>query len=520
MPVGDEVHIQNHPELNDALSTYDKIEDFLSGDIKRVKKHLIPYPLESGIGQAAATSEGALHFSLRGQRAYHKPIQGPALEIHKGHLDQSVNWKGWPDDLDYILEDVTGLDKPAEDFLLDMISERLSLGRVGVLVDGPQIENRGTSADDKIEGNRSYQILYKAYQIKFWKFETRGELRGKLTNLVLTDKPEYTEDGKSIQKLRRFFFEPGAENFTFQVLRELEISEEDTKKTGNAAKKVNEPDRWEVIEEGQSELKEIPFVMWGDGLCDSLFKETWQLESASFNLNSVVSNVIYKQGMDRTYLFGAKDGEAKSVNESQIVRISNPDGKVVNITPVAPEAAFTEIKLVDSRAQRIAMLQHNQLLDDTRQVQSAESKEKDMKGRERYYEKTIEQVERKLNRIYRFHLLFEGKDSLIEGLAITLGRDFGLTSEDTEIKERNSLALMAKTGGVTSVYKEVLKTAVSRTTFTVTSVDDSLEELKDRLYQDIDNMKDFNSGPTGGLLSAQRPSIADQTRAPAQNGNQ
>lgn len=503
MALKDRITIQNHPELNSALLDYCGILNFLEGSIGTISTHLVRYQAEED-----GTKEAINHYSMRLKRLYHKPIMEPSHQIHMAHLNQKIKWGtiGESKIKDFLLN-VTGKGDTAEDMFEDMLWYRIGLGRVGVLVDGPKrTKPNETELDAKIEGLRSYQVLYRADQIKFWEFPIRGPLAGKLRKLVLCDEPEYTEDGKVLQRLRRFFYRSDSDNsYTWQILREAE-------QASGANKKKTSSGEWEVIEEGTGEIDQIPFVIWGDGLSDSLFRNVWGLEVANLNNNSSKTNIITKQGFQRIIVAGAADNELKKVGESIINKIKNENAKVYTIEAGNPDAAFKEEGLIESRAQRIALLQHNQLVDDTRQIQSAESKEKDMAAREKFYNKILDEAERKLKEIWALHYQFEGLAGG-ESIQISIVRDFGLKSSEVEMKERTSLSFMARSLGATDVAKEVLKTEISRTTFTVTE-DETEAELKQRLYEAVDSVADPLAPDQ---TAAARPSIGNALRPP-QNG--
>lgn len=502
MSIGELKEIVNHPELEKSLADYTGILDFLEGSLSTISGYVNKYQAED-----AQNKEALDHFNLRLRQLYHKPIMEPSHQIHMAHLNQAIKWGGIEESaIKDFLEDVTGEQVTAQDFLSEMLWYRIGLGKVGVLVDGPKSDGQTKSKDEaRSAGERSYQILYRADQIKYWEFALSGDLKGKLVKVVLVDKPRTTEQGETIPRLRRFFYPPGANQYSWQVL-ELRTGDGSVKaKSAGAGRQ-----KWEVIEEGSGTLSEIPFVMWGRGLKDSILRNVWQLEKANLNNGSVKTNIMYRQGFQRTIVAGAKDHELKMIGESIINKVADHDAKVQTIEPGNPEAHFKEEALIESRAQRIALLQHNQLVDDTRQVQSAESKAKDLTAREKYYNKILDEAQRILKKIWGFHFEFEGIQGA-EKLQISISRDFGLKASDEEIKERTNISFLARQVGATEVVKEVLKTEISKSNWTVTKDNETEEELKQRLYDIVDSaeLPEVTASP---FQANNRPSVGSNLR--------
>lgn len=508
MALNELVDIVLHQELRAALPDYSAILDFLEGGSERIGNHLIKYEAEE-----ADTTEAKKHFETRLKRSYLKPILEPSHQIHIAHLNQNVTWGSIADSAikDFLL-DVTGQQQTAEEFLSDLLWYRLALGRVGVLVDGPKQPANASKLDDRTGGNRSYQIMFRADQILYWEFGRQGPRRGQLVKLVLLDDPEYTEKGAILQRRRRFFYRPGEDLYTWQALRE-QSAEQKQHWTNTAAPQL--AGKWEVVDEGKGEISKIPFVMWGRGLRDSIDRYVWPLEKAALNNGSTKTNIIYKQGFQRLIVAGAKDGELSKMGESIVNKIANPDAKVFTVDAGNPEASFREEGLIESRAQRMALLQHNQLVDDTRQIQSAESKEKDMIAREKFYNKILDQAQVKLRQVWALHYEFEGLKGG-EKIEISIARDFGLKDSSTEMLERASLSAQARTLGAHGVQKEVLKTEISRATFTVTG-EETEQELKARLYKEVESLTETEPLQDQTLSSNNRPSIGAAFRPESGN---
>lgn len=506
-----------HGELEAALPDYRGILAFLEGSSSARAGYLLRYESEDD-----KTEEAKQHFATRLARLYVKPIMEPAHQIHLAHLGQKITWGSIRGSaLEALLDDVSGEQQTADEFAHDLLWYRLALGRVGVLVDGPKKDGSipESARQAAVGGDRAFHLLYRADQILFWRFAKAGPRRGKLIEVLLTEEPEYTTDGKVLQRRRRMFYpNPFSETagYRWQLLRELTGEQKAVLQNAGVPMEAYSG-KFEIVDQGEGALSEIPFVMWGRGLRDSIDRMIWPLEAAAMNANSNKNNIIFKQGFQRIIVAGAKSHELAKIGEAIINKLENENAKVHTVEAGNPDASFKEESLLETRAQRMALLQHNQLVDDTRQVQSAESKEKDLKAREQFYCKILDQAQRILNKVWRLTFELEG----VEGgdkIQVSFARDFGLRDDNTEMAVRNSISAQARALGATSVQKEILKTDVSKLNFVVTG-EETEAALKERLYKEIDAVSNAEPAtPTTGLSSDQRPGIGAAFR-PQANGD-
>lgn len=464
MPTTTEFH--NHPELVANWETYTALDAFTSGAPERVSSYL-----EKHASEADGTIEGERNYATRLKRLYNVNFCDPYLFLHWCHMSQPITLSGMDGKpLDAIKSDATGY---GEDFI-QVARDRLWYydrdGRVGTLVDGPAViaDNKEQAVTTK---ERSYQVIYQAKQIRYWERFTDGPRKGQLRELVL-EMP-----GKKGKACFRRFVQPEG-NVAFQF-EDLEVASS----TSGIALINNAPVQAEVVATGTGGLNTIPFVVMGCGPEDSFIKDVWPLNKTFMNLLSVLSNVLYNQGFQHSVLTGARKEEITKITEYTITLLSNPDASIHLIPPGDPQGLFSELANLKGEIHRRAKFQYNQLADDTRQVQSAESKEKDLIVQKVIYDNTLDLLSRTEEKIYRFHAEFEGANP--DDISVSIARDYGLEDKQAKSAQQQQVFSMAGQLGVQELQKEILKIWASELDY-IPSEEETEDDVRQRMFEAID----------------------------------
>jgi hypothetical protein len=443
-----EVELANHPEYIENKDFYERASDFYLGDQATMcsTKYIVPYLTETSGDKDSGTA-----LANRIARSVYVNDVAPIILQHKTSLAQAVTINGFEGGtLDVIKEDVTGYGDTPQEMYSRMLEFFLVHGRVGILVEGP-----GDVSDNVAEaikkGERSYQLLYSADKIRYWELFSSGPKKGKLSDLLLFEGC-IKEDKEEYYQFRRYYFEGTSNTYSWQILQ--------TKK--GTGIDYSKPTVYEVINGAPGELEEIPFTIFGRGRCDSALKDLIQPAWGAHNRLSVLSSINYNQGFQRSIVAGVNDGkELQKVGEAIITVIRNENAKVTVIPAGVPDAVETEWRAYRQIISRIGLLQYNQLMDDTRQVQSSESKAKDLRAREVYYDDIIAMFEKKLSQVYKHHAMFEGQSP--DEVSVTISRDFDLTDTELELQSDSALMLWANRFGDAGVkiQKAILEKYVS-----------------------------------------------------------
>lgn len=484
--MADEV-FSNHPEFTHYLPTYLAINDFVNGSRAAVAKYLIPYATES-----ASTKGGSAAFSTRLKRLYNKNLCEPPLVIHLGHLSQEIEVDGiGPGSaLEAIAADMTGFGMKLENFYRELLYCYLHAGRVGVLIDGPAIvEKSRTGAIAR--GERSYCTMFKAHQIRDWEYFETGPMRGKFKRVVLQLAPVVDEKDRNKKYDRVYVMEANEQVETTTKIASYSVQWKilQDEESGALLDFVNGsmeavPDshsgerQFKIIDRGEIGLEEIPFVVIGDGVRDSVISGVWELNHATLNLNSTLTNIIYHQGFQRLLFAGVEEEEIRWLSENIGAITRNEKAQVFTIEAGNPDAAFREIAILENRARRTALFEHNQLMsEESKESPSAESKAMDTIARKKFYDYVLDLFEDKLAQVFRYIGMFEGEEDPTH--AVTIEREYGLEDAAQAASEDGLAFSQAAQIGAIEVQKEILKRYIRKQ-----NIDD---ELKKKLMANIDS---------------------------------
>jgi len=476
--------LPNHPEYYRDLETFIMVDDFLDGSRSKVctTRYIYRYITEED------PTNGKRAYQNRLARTYNKNHVRPYADIHLAHLARPVEVGGADDDdMQQVLRNADGYGRSIEEMLRIWAWHYLSHGRVGVLVDAPIVE-----ADTRIEaensGIRSFQLVYPATHIRYWEYFMDGPARGQLKRVVLFEQPVIA-NGEVEQRALDFYRVDATSPYFADQYRVSKSEDETSRLKYDDDVKRNwalESD-FELISSIEGPQAEIPFVLIGEGLEDSLLRPLADNNLAILNLLSTVSNIVYNQGFQRNIVAGETIDEKalEAAHEAIMLVIRGTGVGVTSIPPGDPTAAFREIGQLEMMNMRQGLMQTYQLLDDTRQVQSAESKSYDAKARIAEYNRIVDQFEEGLLRVLQYHAAFEGSNP--DTITVSIGRDYGLEDREALGIERQLAFTMAQGLGVAEVTKTILKTVLSDLKL-VASGGETEDEVKARLYNEIDSL--------------------------------
>lgn len=462
--------LTNHPELLSNISQYEGIAAFTDGRKDAVAGYLIRYSTES-----VDTEAGRAAYANRLARLYNVNHCAPYLTIHRGHLAQKISISGVPQNetFETLLADSTGFGDSAVEFARQLLEDRMRDGRVGVLVDGPASVS-ASKAEAVANRERSYQVKYTAAAIRDWDYFYTGVRKGALRRVVLDEPPFINAKGEKLARLRRYSIgETGP--FICEILQAQDGKGLAPNAHGDA--------QYDIVEVIPGSLDYIPFFIWGKGSQESFLKEVWELNAALMNLTSVKSNINYNQGFQRNAAVGVEQSEVSKAGEHLIWVFANPEANIITVPAGDPTAIENEESRLKNEINRRGKFEFNQLADDTRQVQSAESKEKDMIARKGVYDIILDEQKELLEKIWQAHLDYESETGVVE---VTIERDYGLEDDTVALAELSAADLAAQRLGAREVQKAILRTRISKLRL-VPQEGESEEEMRKRLFDDIES---------------------------------
>jgi len=458
--------------------------EFREGDEETLvsEGYILPFHSEGTVEAKALNL-----YQDRIKRSYPLTLTNSILHAHKAHLAQNISFSGvdvQSEQLQTILDDVTGYDKSHKKAYTDLVCDFLSMGMVGVLVEG----TANTSQSEVVareQGERSYQTIIRPEHIydlqKFHEGKRKGQVRCvtlfKGAYPVKQPEAEIQQGKEPEYKLhfRRYYYEEvKAEDGSKVISESYKVVELKTKSHSSLltihsllSQPFTELEKQGEIMEGA--LEEIPFYTIGNGPeSASIMRAVIYLDQALLNKTSVIGNTNYYQAFRKILIAGELSKEDRIAFAANLVAFfDNPDIKPHVIEPGNAEAVEKERDFIISWAVKIGMLRFSQFHDEgTKQVQSAESKAKDLDLIKEFYNDILDEFEPFLRKIYNAHAEFEGLQATDDkGLQVNLARDFnGLVDpEQEQLDDALILANHQKLGEVgDKLFKQVMAKVVSR----------------------------------------------------------
>ena len=489
--------ISYHPRFLDEKQTYSEIDDWYDGRLSRVIKYLIPHQSESN-----NTPESSRAWEARRARTTNENDMKPAVKIHVGHLAQPVEWGKFGEEprLAPVLDDVSGLGDSPERFFIKSFTKYVLHGFLGIYVEGPEIAPDApeeTINDVQESRSHSFQILFDAHSIRNWARFSSGPYRGQLSS-VLVARGVVEFEGNKGERLDLFEIRPG-KNFT---------------RTELFVKKGEKPDKEggipaTVIARFQGNVPEIPIVLIGEGLESTVMGDVAQRHNSLFNQTSIYDSINYYQGFKWSIITGARAEEISARSEFQVTLVSNENASVHTIESGDPTAIASRCEGMRYRLRRLAMFDMNALTnDESKMIQSAESKEHDVQGRKEIYDTILTDFEKSFSHVYRLHAFYEGAPALYgdKSAMIKFGRNFKLTDPISEITRSNLVFSQATVLGAQQTRKEIFRQNVIAN---VETDPDTMTELMAEIDAMPDTMPEPEYNPLPGLASASTNPLGD-----------
>jgi len=267
-----------HPEYTASLSMWEKCRDALEGEDKIKQQGLVYLPMLGGqdISEYNAYKARATYYN-----ATRRTVSGLVGAVMRKPPEIKV-----PDKLDFLLGSFGSDGEHIEVFAEKLLTEVLSLGRVGVLV-------------DVADGDTPYVAIYYAENIINWREQRIGG-RKILTLLVLQEAHE-EPNGFAVETKRqlRVFVLQDAETANPTVLFQLY-----RQKTAGAATAED----WLLVEErvlaaaGGKALNEIPFVFVSPCGLSSRVERSPILDLININLSHYRTSADLEHGRHFTAL--------------------------------------------------------------------------------------------------------------------------------------------------------------------------------------------------------------------------
>lgn len=478
-------------ELIENFSTYVELNDFTDGRVKKVEGYLIPYMTEedsSNFGTDFNKPDLSNHKALnsRKKHLYNINYCSPYLFIHLGHLTQPIVLKNYQSEaIDTIIQDVTQFRESLKIADIDYKWSYLLNGMIGVLVDKQPIQAGQSLATSS--NIRSYQVLFEAPQIRNFSYYNEGVNKGKLKSVALTIGFKRQSEGNKEKLFEKVMLLelPQVGNYTWKYLvSKEEYNINDFKKNDELKFEL---DTERVNPQGIGGFSEIPFVLLGEGVKDSMLSEVAPLNRTLLNKRSIKGSVLYNQGFQRNFGVGIKPTEIKQVGEYLLTCIENPDANIISLNAGDASGLSEEIRDIQNQLDRRGRLEFNQLSDDTRQVQAAESKQADKVGKKKIYDLIIDEFEGFYKNIFRFHFLFDDPSAYKDKeFSVVIGRDFELDDPSAELNESQVTFYMAKELKAYKAMKAILKYRLSRIKI-LPSKDMNIEDTYKEIFTEIDS---------------------------------
>jgi len=442
-----------HPDYKHNLSRYNRVTDFLDGSKEAVVNNTYLWKHET----EDDTRDGVAAWSARLLRTYNENIVAPFADIHLAHLSQPITSKALDTGpLAEIAKDITGMGWDLKTFTRELLWYYLAHGKVCVLTDNAQ--DVGLSlAEAAAQGVQSFSIIYPATHILYWEYFRRGARKGKLKDVILLEEATI-EDGKIVKRAIRYRFADGDHYIVQHLILEDDPDTKENKHYKRESGHGMDHRKARIESEVLGSLENIPALIWGCGLEDSLLRQNVEYNHAALNLQSVITETIYNQCFRITVLVGdvPKDQLIKTAS-GRIWAFEGQNLTVEQIDPIEPVAAMKEVVNLKIANFKHGLMLNSQLLDDTRSVQSAESKAFDSKSRVAEYNRIADQLEKVLTQMLASHAEFEGVSLEI---AVDIARDFSLTDPAADAILRSQIVAIAREQGVNEVQKEVLRSLV------------------------------------------------------------
>jgi hypothetical protein len=485
-----------------SLPVYLRHDDFIDGDVDRVRRYLVrhmseklkvPDPNDS----SKRINIGQQMWNIRNERLANDNLCEPILMHWLAFLTQEISHtdalseEPWSE----FFENLDGFNTPHDVFVREVFEKYLGYGRVGILVEGPADVAEGAD-EAQAAGERSYATLFESYEIPVCEYWKTGPDRGKVKEVVFILDSMQSEDSSSRDtKVRRYWQETAGAKPRVQEYRVPGYIFDDvfgTTRPEQSVKKWAESREWVPLgNETEIDLDCIPVVIIGDGPRDSiLYSSVVPKNRELLNKKSAKDTIDYYQAFKRLAFFGVDPSQAGAWNEALAAFFKEADGKMQEVEAGNPESLTNDIDNIKREAFLDGLLRaalRHQLM--TKQVQSVDSKREDNNTLEKFLGSVVDIVERGFNDVVRFMWHFEtGSEADDEIVRVTIGRDFKIAFTESELAEQSILVAWLRDFGPAGekAYAEIVATKLLEQRFAASDreAEDTLKkELADAIRQ-------------------------------------
>lgn len=315
-----------HSDYTDIQDQWEKLRDIFGGqrDVKDAGTKYLPKLGGQTSEQYEAYKKRGTFFNVTGHTA----------DAFEGLVFRKDPLMNLPDNLLELQNDLSLKDETAKGFGKRLVRETLRLGRAGILVDFPRVEDDGatTQAEAEQRGENPYLTLYKSEEIRNWHVQREGG-NTELKALILNEQFE-NQDG---------YFGVDVE----EQYRLLEIvgEDDDTAPTGVYRQQIWRKSKAddesgfflhsEVIPRiGGEPLRQIPFTFCGKSNTTSELESPPLMDLAEVNLSHYRSQADLEHGGHFTALptitvIGADADEVDiTVGPEKANFLENPDADI------------------------------------------------------------------------------------------------------------------------------------------------------------------------------------------------
>lgn len=423
---GEKITLKPYDKIKSDNDFYRPVRDFCEGDDAVLnQRYIFCYRSE----QPLSKLKEAPHISERIERTPYDDLINPVITKHSSALAQQIKVEGI-DEEDELIVNVDGSGTRLDKFRNESAEEFLKVGRVCFVAEAPA-QQFETEEEARAANQRPYLKRIDAEKLYRWTYFSEGPDVGKLAELMFLEKVEVNPNDmtKKLYHWRRYL-RMATGNYMVQLL---------TSET-NETSKDHGVIEFTVKNELQGAFPEIPARVFGEAKKSSLLNGIWQRAKHVLNMRSLHVDLMYKQNFRVVYVKGIRSAEVeenlKVLSHSNIVVLPG-EATMDTVEPGTAKEIDDYVKGREEALTKAADMRLLQLtVSDTRQVQSAESKEKDEKPKIHVYNEILDLLRDELTAMYRFMARFNNvnvTDEQLKAIKIDSAREFGLEDNETDL---------------------------------------------------------------------------------------
>lgn len=293
----------------------------------------------------------------------------------------------FPDSLSSLLENVDNEGTSIETYLQKMALEALIVGRVGELVDYPNLDSAVTMADAKGENARPYLVRYVAENILDWKYKTVNGSR-KLVMVRLKESEDVRDDieieeNEEIHKILELN-ENGeySQKLVIAVKGNYQVRD---KKEGEVSEK-EVPDSLVVPKMNNKSLDYIPFQFIGVDSLDGTVEVPPLMDLVDLNVHHYRQSSAYERGcfisgLPTLAVYGNQDDKKVIyIGGATANNFSNPSARMEFVEVQSKFEALTQN--LENKERQMAVIGARMLEKQNKGVESSDTLARKQSGEE------------------------------------------------------------------------------------------------------------------------------------------